>query len=169
MLKILGNENMIDEKQIQDWLVEEGIFRQKIPDDNSNFHFLINYPNNNALDVICPKGKDDQIIIGCATEVSQQEQVLIHNTKKAVNQEFIWNIRFALNSFMLDFELEHPNDELKRFIITDFIFEDGLTKDRLISTIKKIFKGKLHCIWLLGKTYGQVNPNSEAPASRDSR
>ena len=148
MLKILGNENMIDEKQIQDWLVEEGIFRQKIPDDNSNFHFLINYPNNNALDVICPKGKDDQIIIGCATEVSQQEQ--------------------ALNSFMLDFELEHPNDELKRFIITDFIFEDGLTKDRLISTIKKIFKGKLHCIWLLGKTYGQVNPNSEAPASRDS-
>ena len=96
---------MIDEKQIQDWLVEEGIFRQKIPDDNSNFHFLINYPNNNALDVICPKGKDDQIIIGCATEVSQQEQALIHNTKKAVNQEFIWNIRFALNSFMLDFEL----------------------------------------------------------------
>ena len=73
---------MIDEKQIQDWLVEEGIFRQKIPDDNSNFHFLINYPNNNALDVICPKGKDDQIIIGCATEVSQQEQALIHNTKK---------------------------------------------------------------------------------------
>ena len=110
MLKILGNENMIDEKQIQDWLVEEGIFRQKIPDDNSNFQ----------------------------------------------------------NSFMLDFELEHPNDELKRFIITDFIFEDGLTKDRLISTIKKIFKGKLHCIWLLGKTYGQVNPNSEAPASRDN-
>ena len=93
MLKILGNENMIDEKQIQDWLVEEGIFRQKIPDDNSNFHFLINYPNNNALDVICPKGKDDQIIIGCATEVSQQEQALIHNTKKAVNQEFIWNIK----------------------------------------------------------------------------
>ena len=72
---------MIDEKQIQDWLVEEGIFRQKIPDDNSNFHFLINYPNNNALDVICPKGKDDQIIIGCATEVSQQEQALIHNKK----------------------------------------------------------------------------------------
>ena len=69
---------------------------------------------------------------------------------------------------MLDFELEHPNDELKRFIITDFIFEDGLTKDRLISTIKKIFKGKLHCIWLLGKTYGHVNPNSEAPASRDN-
>ena len=77
--------------------------------------------------------------------MSQQEQALIHNTKKAVNQEFIWNIRFALNSFMLDFELEHPNDELKRFIITDFIFEDGL-----------------------GKTYGQVNPNSEAPASRDN-
>ena len=73
------NNNMIDEKQIQDWLVEEGIFRQKIPDDNSNFHFLINYPNNNALDVICPKGKDDQIIIGCATEVSQTVSCLTLN------------------------------------------------------------------------------------------
>ncbi len=31
---------MIDEKQIQDWRVEKGIFRQKIPDDNSNFYFL---------------------------------------------------------------------------------------------------------------------------------
>ena len=49
---------------------------------------------------------------------------------------------------------------------------EQLSGDKLLATNEYgdiiIFKGKLHCIWLLGKTYGQVNPNSETPASRDS-
>jgi hypothetical protein len=57
---------------------------------------------------------------------------------------------------LLDFELEHPNDQLKRFIITEDIFEDGLSKHVLIKSIKKVFKGKLQCIWILGKTYGSI-------------
>ncbi|HML04534.1 MAG TPA: DUF2299 family protein, partial [Methanobacterium sp.] len=32
------------ENKIQKWLSDEGLFRQKVPDDNANFHFMINYP-----------------------------------------------------------------------------------------------------------------------------
>ncbi len=147
----------IDEDQIREWLMEEDMIREKIYDENANFHYIINFPDNNAMDVIQPKAKEDVILIGCATEVSQVEQDIIKRTDKKINQEFIWNIRFSLNEMLLDFELEHPNDQLKRFIITEDIFSDGLTKHNLIKSIKKVFKGKLQCIWILGKTYGGVN------------
>ena len=146
----------IDEEQVRNWLMEEDIIREKIYDENANFHYIINFPNNNAMDIIQPKTKEDVLLIGCATEVSQQEQDIIKNSPKKVNQEFIWKIRFTLNEMLLDFELEHPNDQLKRFIITEDIFEDGMSKHVLIKSIKKVFKGKLQCIWILGKTYGSI-------------
>ena len=146
----------IDEEQIRNWLMEEDLIREKIYDENANFHYIINFPNNNAMDVIQPKSKEDVLIIGCATEVSQDEQNIIKDSPKHINQEFIWKIRFALNEMLLDFELEHPNDQLKRFIITEDIFEDGMSKHVLTKSIKKVFKGKLQCIWILGKTYGSI-------------
>ena len=155
------DDNMaIDEEQVRNWLLEEDILREKIYDENANFHYLINFPNNNTMDIINPKSKEDVLIIGCATEVSQEEQRIIKSSPKDMNQEFIWKIRFSLNEMLLDFELEHPNDQLTRFIITEDIFEDGLTKHTLIKTIKKVFKGKLQCIWILGKTYGSVQENT---------
>ena len=155
------DDNMaIDEEQVRNWLMEEDLIREKIYDENANFHYIINFPNNNAMDIINPKSKEDVLIIGCATEVSKDEQNIIKNSPKEMNQEFIWKIRFSLNEMLLDFELEHPNDQLKRFIITEDIFEDGLTKHVLIKSIKKVFKGKLQCIWILGKTYGSVQNNN---------
>ena len=155
------DDNMaIDEEQVRNWLLEEDIIREKIYDENANFHYLINFPNNNTMDIINPKSKEDVLIIGCATEVSQEEQRIIKSSPKDMNQEFIWKIRFSLNEMLLDFELEHPNDQLTRFIITEDIFEDGLTKHTLIKTIKKVFKGKLQCIWILGKTYGSIQENT---------
>ena len=157
------DDNMaIDEEQVRNWLLEEDIIREKIYDENANFHYLINFPNNNTMDIINPKSKEDVLIIGCATEVSQEEQRIIKSSPKDMNQEFIWKIRFSLNEMLLDFELEHPNDQLTRFIITEDIFEDGLTKHTLIKTIKKVFKGKLQCIWILGKTYGSIQ-NTTVP------
>ena len=154
------DDNMaIKEEQVVNLLLEEDLIREKIYDENANFHYIINFPNNNAMDIINPKSKEDVLIIGCATEVSQEEQKIIKSSPKDVNQEFIWKIRFSMNDMLLDFELEHPNDQLKRFIITEDIFEDGLSKHVLIKTIKKVFKGKLQCIWILGKTYGSVKTN----------
>ena len=156
------DDNMaIDEEQVRNWLMEEDIIREKIYDENANFHYIINFPNNNAMDIIQPKSKEDVLLIGCATEVSQEEQNIIKGSSKKINQEFIWKIRFALNEMLLDFELEHPNDQLTRFIITEDIFEDGLSKHVLIKSIKRVFKGKLQCIWILGKTYGSVQQNND--------
>ena len=81
------DDNMaIDEEQVRNWLLEEDIIREKIYDENANFHYLINFPNNNTMDIINPKSKEDVLIIGCATEVSQEEQRIIKSSPKDMNQ-----------------------------------------------------------------------------------
>ena len=80
---------------------------------------------------------------------------LFENVRK---KGFILDLNFGLNSFLVDYELQINQDILQQFIITDQIFEDGLTKDAFIKTLKRVFKSKLHCIWLIDKTFGRLPP-----------
>jgi len=152
------------ENNVQKWLSDEGLFRQKVPDENANFHFVINYPEGHILDVIQPKGKEDMILIACATNVSHEHQTEIRKLNPEKKDNFIWEFRFLLNSQFVDFQLQHPENILQNFLITDEIFEDGLNKDRLISSVRKIFRAKLHGIWKIQMEFGMYE---EGPKSID--
>lgn len=140
--------------RVQKWLSDVGIFRKKVPDDNTNFHFIINYPEENVMDVIQPKGNPDLVVIGCATNVSPEHSTRMRELSSAKKEEFIWDLRYMLNSQGVDFQLQHPNNILESFLITSEIYEDGLTKDRLISTIKQIFRAKIQCVWKIQQEFG---------------
>ena len=146
---------MINEKKIRTWLKEENLFKEQIPDEASNFHFIVNYPDGHVLDLIQPKNEDGMLLIGCASEIAPEQVALIREAPEKKREKFIWDIRLGLNQFLLDFELEHPDNVLKSFLISEQLYEDGITKDSLIRTIKKVFKGKLQCIWIIGKTFGE--------------
>lgn len=148
---------MIDESKIIKWLTDEGLLNKKIQDQNANFHYIINYPQDHMMDLIQPVGKEDMILIGCATEIAEEQKKMISQSSKQIKENFIWAMRFTLNQFLVDFELEHPDNELNRFLITDEIFEDGLTKNELIHTIKRIYKSKLQCLWLIDKTFSSTS------------
>jgi len=148
---------MIDESKIIKWLTDEGLLNKKIQDQNANFHYIINYPQDHMMDLIQPVGKEDMILIGCATEIAEEQKKMISQSSKQIKENFIWAMRFTLNRFLVDFELEHPDNELNRFLITDEIFEDGLTKNELIHTIKRIYKSKLQCLWLIDKTFSSTS------------
>ena len=112
------------------------------------------------MDLIQPLGKEDMLLIGCATEIDPSQIEAISSASSELKRNFIWDIKLTLNQFLLDFELEHPNDVLQRFVITDEIYEDGISKNNLILYIKKVFKGKLQCIWKLNKIFGEINSKS---------
>lgn len=151
---------MIKEERIQKWLIDENLFKEKLQDENSNFHYIINYPENHVMDLIQPVGKPDLILIGCATEIAKEQKDLMTKAKDIQKSNFIWEIRYTINQFLLDFNLQVENNELKHFVITEEIFEDGLTKDMLIRSIKKVFKAKLQCVWRLDQTFGTPTPIS---------
>jgi len=143
------------EDKIKQWLTEEDLLGQIVDDENANFHFIVNYPEDHVIDVIQPKGKEDLILIACATSVSPEHLSKIRELSESKREEFLWQVRFSLNKFLVDFRLEHPRNILESYLVTDEIYNDALTKDRLISTIKKVFKAKLHVLWLIQKRFGE--------------
>ena len=49
---------MTIEQDVKNWLADEGVFREKAADENADFHFVIEFPKDNVMDVVKPKEKD---------------------------------------------------------------------------------------------------------------
>ncbi len=150
------------EKKIKKWLEEEGFLRMEVPDENASFHYVINYPEDHVIDIIQPAGKNDMILIACATSVSPEHQSGIRALSMEKRTEFIWKVRFTLNRFGVDFQLDHPENVLNSYLVTSEIFSDGLSKDRLISSIKNVFRAKLHVMWMIQERFGDDKPEHDS-------
>ncbi len=144
------------EDKIKQWLTEEDLLREMKYDENADFHFIIEYPNENIMDVVKPKDKDC-LIIACATQVAPEHINLMTSADINTKKDFILDLNFGLNNYLVDFELQVAEDILRQFVVTDQIFEDGLTKNEFIRTLKRVFKAKLHCIWLIDKKFGTIS------------
>ena len=149
---------MIEEEKIREWLTDEDFLREMKYDENADFHFIIEFPKDNIMDVVKPTDKDC-IVIACATQVAPQHLSLMQSSSKQTQKDFIMQLNFGLNQFLVDYELQVQNDILQQFVVTDQIFEDGLTKNEFIRTVKRVFKAKLHCIWLIDEKFGNVTVN----------
>ena len=147
------------EENIEKWLLDEDLLREMKYDENADFHFIVEFPKENIMDVVKPKDKDC-IVIACATQVAPQHTELMKAANPQTRKDFLLDLNFGLNSFLVDFELQINQDILRQFIVTDQIFEDGLNKNEFIRTLKRVFKAKLHCIWLIDKKFGNVSPTS---------
>ena len=108
------------------------------------------------MDVVKPKDKDC-LIIACATQVAPEHINLMTSADMNTKKDFILDLNFGLNNYLVDFELQVAEDILRQFVVTDQIFEDGLTKNEFIRTLKRVFKAKLHCIWLIDKKFGTIS------------
>ncbi|MBQ2831322.1 DUF2299 domain-containing protein [Methanobrevibacter sp.] len=147
------------EDEVKKWLFDEDLLREMKYDENADFHFIVEFPKENIMDVVKPKDKDC-LVIACATQVAPQHLDLMKSASLQTNREFISQVNFGLNKFLVDYELQVNQNILHQFVITEQIFEDGLTKDMLIRTLKRVFKSKLHCIWLIDLKFGDVNISS---------
>ena len=54
---------MTIEQNVKNWLVDEGVFREKAADENAEFHFVIEFPKDNVMDIVKPKGKDVIVLV----------------------------------------------------------------------------------------------------------
>lgn len=153
------------EEQIKTWLLDEDCLREMKYDENADFHFIVEFPKDNIMDVVRPKGKDS-IVIACATQVAPQHLDLMKAADMKTQKEFILDLNFGLNRYLVDFELQINQNLLQQFVITEQIFDDGLTKDLFIRTLKRVFKSKLHCIWLIDKKFGNLN-DIQAPSNEN--
>ena len=146
------------EENVRQWLSEEDLLREAKYDENADFHYIIEFPKENIMDVVKPAGKDC-LIVACATQVAQQHLDLMRQADKKTQKDFIMDLNFGLNNFLVDFELQVAQDILQQFVVTEQIFFFVITKNEFFRTLKRVFKAKLHCIWLIDKTFGSIQIN----------
>ena len=152
----------VNEQDIKRWLEEEGIFKSEAADDSAAFHYVIEY-NNNAFDIIQPKGKDDLVLIVCGTKVSPEHIEMMEEASKERREEFLYHIRFKINELEADFQMDVSQDYvLNQFIIQDGLYEDALTKNSLMRAIKHVFRTKMTVVWLMEKEFGPVAISGDA-------
>ena len=96
---------MTIEQDVKNWLADEGVFREKAADENADFHFVIEFPKDNVMDVVKPKEKD-VIVIGCATQVAPEHISLMQNASPQEKNKFLFDISTNLNLFLVDYELK---------------------------------------------------------------
>lgn len=158
---------MVSENDIQNYLLEEGMLKEKANDPNAEFHYVVQYPEGNMMDVLQPKGKTDVIIIGCATQVAPEHVSLISTASDDVKKNFILDVKLNLNKFGVDFNLDIQNYIINQYIVTDQVFTEDMKKADLIEKIKNVFRAKIQCIWLMEKSFdialdtAPANPNNK--------
>ena len=161
---------MIKKKKKKNWIVDEGIFREKKVDDNADFHYIIEFPKDNIMDVVKPKGKDF-IIMACATQVSPQHLELMNTSSPKERGEFLLDLNMSINQFLVDCQLavDQNTNLLQQYVITYQIFEDGITKNALYDGLKRVFKAKIQCVWMIERTFGTVGaPTTTEPSNENS-
>ena len=105
------------EENVREWLSEEDLLREVKYDENADFHYIIEFPKENIMDVVKPAGKDC-LIMACATQVAPRHLYLMRQSDIKVQKDFIMDLNFGLNNFLVDFELQVANDILQQFVIT---------------------------------------------------
>ena len=90
------------EEKVEQWLSEEDFIREMKYDENADFHFIIEFPNDNIMDVVKPKDKDC-VVIACATQVAPQHLDLMRSADSKTQRDFILELNFGLNNFLVDF------------------------------------------------------------------
>ncbi len=159
----------IKEETIKDWIVDEGIFRENKVEDNADFHFIVEFPKDNIMDVVRPKGKD-YVLIACATQVSPQHLDLMNTSSPKERSNFLLDVNMSLNQFLVDVQLavDQSTNLLQQYVITYQIFDDGLSKNNLYDALKRVFKAKIQCVWLIERTFGTINNNVSEPSNENS-
>lgn len=145
-------------QKIKQWLIEEDLFREEVTDDASQFRFLFTYPENHFMEIVQPLSKPDLIIIAATTLVNPEHVTIMRKMPSPQRAEFLWAFRCVINNFFIDFELSHEDNVLEKFTLTDMIYGDGLSKDALMRTIRKVWKANLQAIWILQKEFMGSEP-----------
>ena len=165
----VGEVNRVTVKErIKGWLVEEEMLVEEVGDAESRFRFLVMFPEDHYMEILQPLDRPDLVLVLSPTSVSPEHRAIMERSMPGQRAEFIWALRFVMNTFPVDFEMEHPENVLSRFTVTDLIYEDGLTKDRLMAAVRRVWKANLQVIWILQKEYGGPEPEEKEPGSEAS-
>ena len=157
----------IDEmmRKVREWLVEEGIYKDKIVDDRATYHFVVEFPPNigRSAEIIQPKEREDLLVIASGVGLPKEHYDALKSMQKSEREEILWDMRFQLLFRESDFKMIPSAEDLQKIQFTRPLHFDGLTKNKLIECLREDYKCNLFILWKMKQRFGEAPPSSAEP------
>ena len=146
-------------RKVREWLVEEGIYKDKVADASVDYHFVAEFPPNSRqfIDIIFPKNRDDMIVIAAGIKLSDEHYRSIMALNKEKRDEILWDIRFKLLFLETGFQILPNANEPSIFQFTRELYFDGLNKNLFMDALKQVHRCMLYIIWLMQRLFGSIS------------
>ena len=150
---------------VRSWLTSERMEIREQKDDRAQMHLLVKYPlgkNGHMFAIVIPKGRD-LVAVSSMTRVDGGQQNAMRDMMKSDEDEWkAWTheCRMQLISSGVDWgvHLGHSGKErpgpLQAFNVSEPIWFDGLTKNELMQTLRRLWLSKLGVIHEIKFTFG---------------
>ena len=138
------------EQKILSYCSEEGIGYIQIPENNNlefgiNIKFPPHHPKPKGIAIIQPKNKSF-IVLQIGIQISDEHLKALENQSPNAKMVFFEMIRRNLLAKDLMFKMEIKHN---RFLITEQIYEDGLSMDSFFRNIRRIINASDTCNLIL--------------------
>lgn len=152
-------------EKVRKWLSSEGIQFTEQTDNRADLHLLIKYPsgdNGHKFAVVIPKGRD-LIAISSMTRVDGGQQESMSKLMTEDQEEWknwLHECRMQLMASGVDWGIHLGHDgktrpgPLQAFNVSEPIWFDGLTKNEMMQTIRRLWLSKLGLIHEIKFAYG---------------
>ena len=145
-------------KLVKKWLEEEGMFDEEAEDPKSVFNYIINYPMElkHKMNILQPADSKDKVLVLSGTRFEPETVERMRSMPQPELDDLLWDLRLSLCARPTEFELRRPGEQgiPEALVITALIYFDGLTKDRLMTTIRDVYKSKLLALWKIQQRTG---------------
>lgn len=154
------------ENLIQEFLLEDGLLRERLPDPKSNLDFGFTFtfppgPKSQKMSIFKPRNKNF-IIIAIRIQISKPQIDVLNSLKENKKMQFFVDLRKFLLIKEVFFRIDIPN---YRYEINDQLYlnHDGIvSKDSFFKTIRKIF----YCFVYSNIILGEYCSGKEIPGSK---
>ena len=152
-------------ERIKGWLTEEGVFKEIKEDEHVRCHCIIEYPLGSGayMDVIQPRDRNDLVVIisGVRLQEDHIEGLKAMGSKK--RDALIWDMRFNLLFLPTSFRVMPDSDGPEYFEFSRELYEDGLTKNLLMDSLKQVYRCNLFVVWRMKRHFGESPRSSRDP------
>ncbi|MBA7546767.1 hypothetical protein ES705_39164 [subsurface metagenome] len=163
----MSNKESKIKSLIQEYLLDEGLLREKISNPKLDFGFQFIFPPGRDpmkrpigrnMVVIKPKDKN-LIIISLGTQISKPHVDALNSLKEDRKMQFFWDLRKFFLAKDLFYRIDIQN---YRYEISDQIFlkDNGtVSKNKFFKSIRRVFDGSAYSNIILGEyCFGKIKP-----------
>ena len=143
--------------RVQNWLMQEGWQISEAQGENATWVLAAMNPGRPGVAAIQPQVPQDVLVLQSSIEMDQSAIQRMETLDSKERKELTWSIRLGL--VQMGVEFVGVEDLPKKIVVTQRIYDDGLTKDSFVQRVMQVRNAMFFTTWTLAKFLEQPPPD----------